>query len=66
MPPLQLTREIVDTYKPGQQIPSCQIQLKWTRREEEPEELLLRVQLIGAKKPYNYFSIARDPICEGT
>ena len=47
----------VDQFAPGHWVPSCQLYVKWTRKQEQPEELVHRVKLVGAKEPFNFFSI---------
>ena len=55
----QITREQVDDFKPGCRIPSCQLKVKWTSTEE-PTDLIHTVKLLGAKEPFNFFSIALE------
>ena len=47
----------VDQFAPGHWVPSCQLYVKWTRKQEQPEELVHRMKLVGAKEPFNFFSI---------
>jgi len=49
----------VDSYKPGQGIPSCQLTAEWTN-EGKPSRLIHKVTLEGAKEPFNYFRIVLD------
>ena len=42
---------------PGRLGPYCQFHLKWTGQQKEPVELIHRVNLLGAKKPYDFFLI---------
>ena len=50
-------RRQVDQFAPGQWVPSCQLYVKWTGQQEQPVELVHRVELLGAKEPFNFFSI---------
>jgi len=45
----------VDRFVSGRLVPSCQLHVKWTG--QQPVELLHRVQLLGAKDPFNFFCI---------
>jgi len=58
---LQITKEDVDSYKPKQRIPSCQLRAEWTE-QSQPLQLTHKVILEGAKEPYNYFRIVLDSI----
>ena len=61
---LQITKDQVDHFVPGSQVPSCQLYVKWTGQQEWPPELLYRVKLLGAKEPNNFFLI-RLPAPQG-
>ena len=54
---VQITKRQVDTFLPGRRVPSCQLYLKWTGQQEPPAELAHRVELLGAKEPFNFFLI---------
>ena len=58
---IQITKEHVDSFESGQEIPSCQIRAEWTK-QDKPSTLTHLVTLKGAKKPNNYFYIALDSI----
>ena len=60
----QITKNQVDHFVPGSQLPSCQLYVKWTGQQEQPPELLHRVELLGAKEPNNFFLI-RLPAPQG-
>ena len=53
---MQIAKEDVDSFKPGLQLPSCQLELKWNGRNK-PGDLTYMVELQGAKKPKNFFHI---------
>jgi len=50
-------RHQVDHFIPGHWVPSCQLSVEWTREQEQPIKLVHRVKLVGAKEPFNFFSI---------
>ena len=56
---LQITKEDVDSHKPNQRIPSCQLTAEWTKKSK-PSRLIHKVTLTGAKEPFNYFCIVLD------
>ena len=43
---------------PGRRVPSCQLHVKWTGQQGKPPELEHRVELQGAKEPFNFFLIS--------
>ena len=57
---VQITKEDVDSFEAGQEIPCCQLTAVWTKQGEQPSQLRQRVTLIGANKPDNYFNIVLD------
>ena len=57
--PMQITKEWVDSFETGQEIPSCQVRAEWTK-QGKPSQLTHLVTLKGAKKPNNYFYIELD------
>ena len=64
---LQITKQEVDSFKPGQQIPTCQLLVEWTENETvRPVNLTFTVDLKGASEPINYFRIDLTPIIPGT
>ena len=58
----QITKHQVDRFVPGRLVPSCQLYVKWTREKEQPVELLHRVQLLGAKEPFNFLIRPPSPL----
>ena len=58
---VQITKEDVDSFETGREIPSCQIRAEWIK-QGEPSQLRQKVNLIGAQKPYDYFNIMLDCI----
>ena len=56
---MQITKEYVDSFETGQEIPSCQIRAEWTK-QGKPSTLTQKVILNGAKEPNNYFCIELD------
>ena len=66
----QIKREQVDRFKPRSQgqegpmrsgrTPSCQLQAKWSFRDEPPVDLSRKVKLAGAKKPNDFFLLTID------
>ena len=50
----QISKWEVDTFKPGHRVPACQLLLKWGGVQEQPVELMYRINLLGAKEPFNY------------
>ena len=49
----------------GQWIPGCQLILQWEGEDQKPVRLRHKVQLIGAKPPYNYFYLTLKSTVEG-
>ena len=60
----QISKNQVDHFVPGSQVPSCQLYVEWTRQQEQPVQLMHRVKLLGAKEPNNFFLI-RIPALQG-
>ena len=58
---VQITKENVDSFDTGREIPSCHIRAEWTK-QDKPSTLTHLVTLKGAKKPNNYFYIELDSI----
>ena len=54
----------VDDYKPRHRLPRCQLQVKCVECERHVE-LECRVNLQGAKKPFNYFTLVCTAEPEG-
>ena len=54
----QITKNQVNNFDPGCKQPFyCQLHVEWTKEEEQPMELLHRVNLLGARTPFNFFVI---------
>ena len=47
----------VDWFVPGKRVPSCQLYIKWNGQQEQSDELLYSIKLVGAKEPFNFFLI---------
>ena len=58
---VQITKENVDSFEIGREIPSFQIRAEWTK-QGKPSTLTHLVTLKGAKAPNNYFYIELDSI----
>ena len=52
-----MTKKYVDSYQPGKWIPSCQLSADHERDSTEDKVVPFLLKLIGAKKPYNKFTI---------
>ena len=57
---VQITKEDVDNFETGQEIPSCQLTAMWTKQGEQPSHFTQKVTLIGATAANNYFNIVLD------
>ena len=57
---MQITKQHVNEFTPGQQIPCCQLQVK-LEKDKNPVELEHKVKLLGAKKDFNFFTITCSP-----
>ena len=53
---VQVTKQQVDTFESGKQLPNCQLRLDWIGNEH-PTVLCYRVALNGAKEPFNFIAI---------
>ena len=51
----------VDSYESGRRIPSCQLEVQWTK-DPPPVVLRQRVTLDGAKHPPNFITVQSDPL----
>jgi len=58
----QITKNQVDRFVPGCRVPSCQLYVQWSGQQQQPMELVHRVDLLGAKQPYNFFFIRRPTL----
>ena len=58
-----MTKKHIDNYQPGKSIPSCQLSadLEDTSTEIKVVPFRYRVELLGARKPYNKFTIKPPP-----
>ena len=54
---LQIMKYEVDWFVPWKRVPSCQLYIKWNGQQEQSDELLYSIQLVGAKEPFNFFLI---------
>ena len=54
----QITKQQVDKFVPGRQVPSCQLHVEWNGQQKQPAQLAHRVELIGARNPFNFFLIS--------
>ena len=61
----QISRKDVDQFEPGQWIPECQLVVEWEREGQRPVRLRHKVDLIGAKKPFNFILLTLNPAMEG-
>lgn len=59
-PCMQITKQQVNEFTPGQRIPCCQVQVK-LEKDKKPVELEHKVKLLGAKKDFNFFTITCTP-----
>ena len=66
--PHQISRKNVNDYKPGQWIPECELLVEWdpSQKDKKPVRLRHRVNLIGARAPYNYFNLNLNPAWKGS
>ena len=55
---LQIRKVQVDSFHPGRRIPSCDLVMK---RHSGADVEFFRVELEGAKEPFNYFSLECPP-----
>ena len=60
----QISRKDADQFEPGQWIPECQLIVQWEREDQRPVRLWHKVDLIGAKAPYNFFYLTLNPALE--
>ena len=54
---LQILKYEVDCFVPGKRVPSCQLYVKRSGQQEQPDELSYSLKLVGAKEPFNFFYI---------
>ena len=62
---MQITKDWVDSFETGREVPSCQIRAEWTK-PGKPSQLTQKVTIKGAKEPKNYFYIELDSISPHT
>lgn len=64
----QIYRKDVDNFEPGLCIPECELLVVWDpeQKDKKPVRLSHRVNLIGAREPYNYFYLDLNPAWKGT
>ena len=59
-------KQVANYRSGGHRIPSCKLSVKWVKPEElQPLDLCHRVNMQGAKEPYNYITIEADPQPKG-
>ena len=59
---IQVTKEQVDYFKPGRRIPCCQMRATHPPvGDDQTPELTHRVQLKGARQPFNSLTISFIP-----
>ena len=56
----QIAKVDIQQFKSGRTVPACTIELEWTG-SGEPKRLSHKVNIIGAKKPDNYFYMRYSP-----
>lgn len=56
----QITKQQVDEFNPGKQVPCCRLQVKF-KSDSRPVELDHKVKLLGAKADFNFFTISCTP-----
>ena len=58
----QILRECVDDFVPGACIPpKCELLVEWDYTDKEPVRLRYRINLIGAREPYNFYNLSLNP-----
>ena len=60
----QISRKDVDQFEPGQWIPECQLIVQWERENQKPVRLRQKVNLVGAKGPYDFIYLTLNPVME--
>ena len=61
---IQVKKSQVDNYRGGQRVPHCQLRLQW-KGGEQPVVLCHKLELVGAKEPFNFLTIESDPLPQG-
>ena len=62
----QISKKDADQFEPGQWIPECQLIVQWEKKDQRPVQLMQKVNLIGAKAPYNFIHLTLNPEWEGS
>ena len=57
----QISRSDVDQCEPGKWIPECQLRVQWEKDDQKPVRLKHKVELIGAKEPYDFIHLFLNP-----
>ena len=57
----QISKMDADQFEPGQWIPECQLVVQWERKVQRPVPLRHKVDLKGAKEPYDFIYLILDP-----
>ena len=56
----QITKKHVDNYQPRRRIPHCELSARMATSKTDLAPLHYRVKMIGAREPYNRFTIVMD------
>ena len=64
-PTHQITKKDVDQFKKGRWIPECRLVVQWEREDQRPVRLRQKVDLTGAKAPYNFINLILNPTGQG-
>ena len=60
--PSQIYRKDVDDFEPGRCIPpKCELLVEWDLEDKKPVRLRHKINLIGAREPYNFFNLSLNP-----
>ena len=60
--PHHILREYVDDFVPGTCIPpKCELLVEWDYKDKEPVRLRYKINLIGAREPYNFYNLSLNP-----
>ena len=61
-----MKKQVASYRSGGHRIPSCRLSVKWLKSEElQPLDLYHRVDMQGAKEPFNFITIEADPHPQG-
>ena len=62
----QISRKDVDHFEPGLCYPECELLVEWELKDQKPIRLRHRINLIGAREPYNFFHLNLNPAWKGS